>query len=71
MAIVDDLEEDIGRVGAVAEIADLIDHEHVGVRIARHDVAALPAMRGGGQLVDERRRGGEGGIEDDGRLPRP
>ena len=28
VAVVDDLEEDIGRVGAVAEIADLVDHEH-------------------------------------------
>jgi hypothetical protein len=31
VAVVDDLEEYVGRVGAVAEIADLVDHEDVGM----------------------------------------
>jgi hypothetical protein len=29
MAVVDDLEEDVGGVGAIAEVADLVDHQHV------------------------------------------
>jgi len=35
MAVVDDLEEDVGGIGAVAEVADLVDHQHVGVGVSR------------------------------------
>jgi hypothetical protein len=37
VAVVDDLKEDVGGVGPVAEIADLVDDEHVGMRVVGQD----------------------------------
>ena len=45
VAIVHDLEEDVGRVGAVAEIADLVDDEHVGMGAGGQGVAQAAAAR--------------------------
>ncbi len=30
MALVDDMEEHVGRIGAIRKVADLVDHEHAG-----------------------------------------
>ena len=35
VAVVDDVEEHVGGVGAVGEVADLVDDEHVRVSVAR------------------------------------
>ena len=63
MPIVDDLEEHVRRVGPVAEVADLVDDEDVRVRVDGQDVAQLPTPRGAGEVVDERRRRREDGLE--------
>ena len=39
--VVDDLKEDVGGIRAVAEIADLVDHEHGRVRVGGQDRAEL------------------------------
>lgn len=61
--LVDDVEEDVGRVGAVGEVAHLVDDEHVGVGVGGQDVAEAVLAAGGGQLVDEGRDGGEARLE--------
>lgn len=63
VAVVHDREEHVGRVGTVAEIADLVDHEDVGMGVGRQDVAELTSPRGAGELLDEGRRGGEARLE--------
>jgi hypothetical protein len=63
VAIVHHLEEHIGRVGPVAEIADLVDYEHVGMRIRREDVPELPPTGGVREVGDERGGRGEDGVE--------
>jgi len=63
VALVDDVEEDVGGVGPVAEIPDLVDDEDVGMGVGRQDVAEPALARGGGQLVDRGRRRGEARLE--------
>jgi hypothetical protein len=63
VALVDDVEEHVRRVGAVAQVPDLVDHEDVGMRVGRQDVAEPALAGGGGQLVDEGGRRGEAGLE--------
>ena len=46
VAVVDDLEQDIGRIGAVAETADLVDDQDVRVGVGGQDLA-LAAFAGG------------------------
>jgi hypothetical protein len=60
--MVDDLEEHVGRIGPVREVADLIDHEHVGVYIRSEGVDEPAFAGGGGQLVDELGCAGEAGV---------
>ena len=63
MAVVDDLEEDVGGVGAVAEITDLIDDQHGRVRVPRQDVTQATPARDCRELIDEIGGGGEEGVE--------
>jgi len=63
VAVVDDLEEHVGRVGAVAEIADLVDDEDVHVGIGRQEMAKLPLAGRAGEVIDEFRRRGEQRVE--------
>ncbi len=63
VALVDDVEEDVGGVRSVGEIADLVDDEDVGMGVGGQDVAEPALARGGGQLVDEGGRRGEARLE--------
>jgi hypothetical protein len=63
VAVVDDVEEDVSGVRAIAEIADLVDDEHVGMRVGRQRVPEAAPAGGQRELGDERRRRGERGIE--------
>ena len=56
MPLVDDVEEHVGGVGAVGEIADLVDDEHGRMRVGRQRLRELPGAKRGGEIVDERRR---------------
>ena len=51
VAVVDDLEEDVRRIDAVAEIADLIADEDTGMRVAGQDLAEATVPTGPGQVV--------------------
>lgn len=53
VALVDDMEEEVGGVGPVAEVADLVADENVGMGVGREDVAEPALAGGGGQFVDE------------------
>ena len=53
VAVVDDLEEDVGGVRPIAEVADLVDDEHVGMRVAGQDLSEPARGRGRRELVDE------------------
>ena len=63
VAVIDDLKEDVGGVGPIAEVADLVDDEHVGMRVAGQDLAEPALERRRRELVDQRRRRGEAGLE--------
>lgn len=55
------MEEDVGDVGAVAEVADLDDE--VGADVASDGIAEPALAAGGGEVVDEIGAGGEEGVE--------
>ncbi len=38
MALVDDMEEDVGGIGAVRQIADFVDDEQIGMRVRREGI---------------------------------
>ena len=59
VAVVDDVEEDVGGIGAVGEVADLVDDEHVRVDILAEGLAQAAEATGGGEIVDEVGGGGE------------
>ena len=63
VAVVDDLEEHVGRVRPVAEIAHLIDHQHVRMRVGRQRMPQAAPAGGERQVGDQRRRRGEDGVE--------
>lgn len=56
MAIIDDVEEHVGGVSAVREIADFIDDEDIGMRVRRQRVGEAPRRKGRREIVDELRR---------------
>ena len=53
MAVVDDVEEHVRGVGAVGEVADLVDHEEARVGVGGQGLGQAPLAEGGGQIVDE------------------
>lgn len=59
MAVIDDVEEHVGGVGAVSEIGDLVDHEDMRLQVVSEGFAQPTGAAGGGKIVDERGRGGE------------
>jgi hypothetical protein len=63
VALVDDVEEHVGGVGAVGEVADFIDDEHVRMDVAGECLAETSLAECGGEVVDERGCGGEEGFE--------
>ena len=63
MPLVDDVEEHVGGVGAVGEVADLVDDEDGGMRVGRQRLRELPGAKRGREVVDERGGGREVRIE--------
>ena len=63
VALIDDVEEEVGGIGPIAEIPDLIDDEDVGMRVRRQGMAEAALARRDGELVDEGRRRGEARLE--------
>ncbi len=63
VAVVDDLVEDIRGVGPRAEVAHPVDHHDAGMGVGRQGLAESSLTRGGGQVVDQGRRGCEGLVE--------
>jgi hypothetical protein len=53
MPTVDDVVEHVGRVGAVREVADLVDDEEVGMDVALERVGEAACAERGGEVVDE------------------
>ena len=63
VAVVHDVEEYVGRVASVGEIADLVDHEHVRVGVGREGLDETSLATGAREIVDERSGGGEERLE--------
>jgi len=59
VAVVDDLKEDVGGVGAVGEVADFVDDQDVGRGVGLEGLGEGAFSRGGGEAVDEGGGGGE------------
>ena len=55
MALVDDVEEHVGRIGAVGEIAHFVDDQDGRMRVGGQRVCQLADAKRGRQVVDERR----------------
>ena len=53
VAVVDDVEEHVGGVRAIGEVADLIDHEHAGMDVRGEDLGEGPTTKRGREIVDE------------------
>ena len=60
---VDDVEQDIGGVGAAAERAELVHDQHGGPDIGLEGFGEAALAAGAGEIVDERGRAGEEGVE--------
>jgi hypothetical protein len=61
MTLVDHVEEHVRRVGAVGQVAHLVDDEDRRVGVSRESLGEAPLPEGGRELVDELSgRGGEG-----------
>jgi hypothetical protein len=63
MAIVDDMEQDVGGFAAVGEVAHLVDDEHVRAQVGGEAVAQQTVAAGGRQVIDEGCSGDEGDVE--------
>ena len=63
VALVDDVVQDVRRVGAVREVADLVDDEHVRPHVAHEGLAQRAFARRGGEILDELRGGREEHLE--------
>jgi hypothetical protein len=63
VAVVDDVEEHVGRVASVGEVADLVDHEHGGMGVGREGLHEASLATGAREIVDERGGGGEERLE--------
>jgi len=57
MAIIDDVEEHVGGVGAVGKIPDFIDDGHGRMRVRRQPLSEASAPKRVRQIIDEFRRG--------------
>ena len=63
MALVDDVEEHVGGVRAVGEIADFVDDQHIGMRVRGERLGEPAGAEAVGQIIDQFRGGDEAGIE--------
>jgi len=59
VTIVDNVEQHVGGVGPVGEVADLVDDEDVGVDVLGQGLAQPALAAGGGEIVDEFSGSGE------------
>ena len=62
-ALVDDMEEHIGRIGSIAEVAHLVNDQDVRMGVSRQGVAEAALARGRREVINERRRRGEARLE--------
>lgn len=63
VALVDDMEQDVGGVVAVGEVADLVDHEYVRLHVARESAAERAVATCGREILDEVGGRGEERVE--------
>jgi hypothetical protein len=63
VALVDDVEQHVRRIRAVAQVAHLIDYQHIRVGVAWQLLRQFPLAGGQGEFVDELRGGEEQGVE--------
>ena len=63
VAIVDHVEEHVGRVGAVGEVSDLVHHQQGGMGVGGESLGQAPGAKGGRELVDELGGGDEESVE--------
>lgn len=63
VSLVDDVEEHVGGVGAVGEIAHFVDDQDGGVGVRGEGLRQLALPKRGRQVVNQRSGGGEVGIE--------
>ena len=62
VTLVDDLEHQIGGVTTDGQVADLVDHQHRGVRVVRQRPGQFAAPRGPGEGLDHLGGAGEQGL---------
>jgi hypothetical protein len=60
---VDDVEEHVRGVGAIGEVADFVDYQHVRMREAPKHLGEAPLAEGRGELVDQLGGGDEERLE--------
>ena len=53
VAVIDDVEEHVGRIGPIGEVPDFVHDEHVGVRVREERVGEPTGAQGGGEIVNE------------------
>jgi len=63
VALIDDLEEAVGGVGAVGQVAELVDDEDGGRDIGFEQFFVVAAAGGGMQVAEQLRGGGEARVE--------
>jgi hypothetical protein len=63
VAFVDDVEQDVGGVGPVGQVAELVDHEHRRARVRREQLGEPALARGDGELLHQRGGRREEGLE--------
>lgn len=59
VAVVDDVEQHVGGVGPIGEVADLVDDEDVRMDVLGERLPQAAIAAGGGEIVDELGGGGE------------
>src|SRR2546421_1866320 len=57
------MEEHVGSIWPVGQIADFVDHQHVRVRVGCQRLLEMSPLAGVGEILDQFRRGGEERLE--------
>lgn len=63
VTVVDEVVEDVGCVGAVGQVAHLVDDQDMDADVGTKNVLEAASPRRPGQVIDESGRGGEHGLE--------
>ena len=63
VALGHDVVENVRGVGTVGEVADLVDHEHVGRDVTAERIGEVAVARGDREVLDELGGGDEQGVE--------